>query len=242
SLTGRVARIDLDALVLEVGGIGYLVRTTPQALSATRHGAELTLHTELVVREDSLTLYGFPHAEEAETFRIVQSVSGIGPRTALAVLAGLDPEELRRAVAEEGTKTITRSPGIGPKVAGGMLLELGGKLPAPSVPVAGAAPAVPTAAGGPDAGGVEAVVGPGRRRPRPEPASRPAAPAGTGSTRQSCCSVRGGASEGTDERRRGALAHQRRVAAAGAHGPGRAAPATPPGGRGPAGRARTAVH
>ena len=156
SLTGRVARIDLDALVLEVGGIGYLVRTTPQALSATRHGAELTLHTELVVREDSLTLYGFPHAEEAETFRIVQSVSGIGPRTALAVL---DPEELRRAVAEQDTKTITRTPGIGPKVAGRMLLELGGKLPAPSVPVAGAAPAVPTAAGGPDADVVEALVG-----------------------------------------------------------------------------------
>lgn len=159
SLTGRVARIDLDALVLEVGGIGYLVRTTPQALSATRHGAELTLHTELVVREDSLTLYGFPHAEEAETFRIVQSVSGIGPRTALAVLAVLDPEELRRAVAEQDTKTITRTPGIGPKVAGRMLLELGGKLPAPSAPAPGAAPAVPAAVGGPDADVVEALVG-----------------------------------------------------------------------------------
>ena len=94
SLTGRVVRLDLDALVLEVAGIGYLVRTTPQALAATRHGAELTRHTELVVREDSLTLYGFPQAEEAETFRIVQSVTGIGPRTALAVLAVLDPEEL----------------------------------------------------------------------------------------------------------------------------------------------------
>nr|WP_316249175.1 Holliday junction branch migration protein RuvA [Brachybacterium sp. Z12] len=91
SLTGQVARIDLDSLVLEVGGIGYLVRTTPQALMATRHGAELTLHTELVVREDSMTLYGFPHADEAETFRIVQSVSGIGPRTALAVLGCSSP-------------------------------------------------------------------------------------------------------------------------------------------------------
>ncbi|MGO2606855.1 MAG: Holliday junction branch migration protein RuvA [Brachybacterium tyrofermentans] len=136
SLTGRVARIDLDALVLEVGGIGYLVRTTPQALSSTRHGAELTLHTELVVREDSMTLFGFPHPEEAETFRIVQSVSGIGPRTALAVLAVLDPEELRRAVAEQDAKTITRTPGIGPKVASRMLLELGGKLPAPAGPAA----------------------------------------------------------------------------------------------------------
>lgn len=163
SLTGRVARIDLDSLVLEVGGIGYLVRTTPQALSSTRHGAELTLHTELVVREDSMTLYGFPHADETETFRIVQSVSGIGPRTALAVLAVLDPEELRRAVAEQDAKTITRTPGIGPKVASRMLLELGGKLPAPSgsLPVSGteaAAPAAP-AAPGVDTDVVAALVG-----------------------------------------------------------------------------------
>lgn len=158
SLTGRVARIDLDALVLEVQGIGYLVRTTPQALSSTRHGAELTLHTELVVREDSLTLYGFPHPEEAETFRIVQSVSGIGPRTALAVLAVLDPEELRRAVAEQDAKTITRTPGIGPKVASRMLLELGGKLPAPTTPTGAAAPA-PAPSGGADTDVVEALVG-----------------------------------------------------------------------------------
>lgn len=163
SLTGRVVRLDLDALVLDVAGIGYLVRTTPQALAATRHGSELTLHTELVVREDSLTLYGFPHAEEAETFRVVQSVSGIGPRTALAVLAVLDPEELRRAVAEQDVKTITRTPGIGPKVAGRMLLELGGKLPPPSEAVAGATSAgrtdgTPTP-GGPDADVVEALVG-----------------------------------------------------------------------------------
>src|SRR5699024_1286118 len=103
------------------------------------------LHTELVVREDSMTLYGFPRADEAETFRI-------GPRTALAVLAVLDPEELRRAVAEQDAKTITRTPGIGPKVASRMLLELGGKLPAPSgsLPVSGteaAAPAAPAAPG-----------------------------------------------------------------------------------------------
>ena len=158
SLTGRVARIDLDSLVLEVAGIGYLVRTTPEALSATRHGAELTLHTELVVREDSMTLYGFPHPEEAETFRIVQSVSGIGPRTALAVLAVLEPEELRRAVAEQNAKTLTRTPGIGPKVASRMLLELGGKLPA-STAVASGAPASPSTPQGPDADVVDALVG-----------------------------------------------------------------------------------
>ncbi|MFC7457775.1 Holliday junction branch migration protein RuvA [Brachybacterium sp. GCM10030267] len=165
SLTGRVARIDLDALVLDVGGVGYLVRTTPQALSATRHGVELTLHTELVVREDSMTLFGFPHPEEAETFRIVQSVSGIGPRTALAVLTVLDPEELRRAVADQDVKTIARTPGIGPKVASRMLLELGGKLPAPvgagasGAPGASGGDAEAAPAAGVDADVVEALAG-----------------------------------------------------------------------------------
>lgn len=161
SLTGRVARIELDALVLEVQGVGYLVRTTPQALAATRHGAELTLHTEMVVREDSLTLYGFPHPEETEIFRIVQSVSGIGPRIALAVLAVLEPDELRRAVAQEDTRTITRTPGIGPKVAGRMILELKGRLGAPATP---AEPAADTEApqaphGEIDADVIEALVG-----------------------------------------------------------------------------------
>ncbi|WP_114856062.1 Holliday junction branch migration protein RuvA [Brachybacterium sp. YJGR34] len=163
SLTGRVARIDLDSLVLDVGGVGYLVRTTPEALAATRHDAELTLHTELIVREDSMTLYGFPQHEEAETFRIVQSISGIGPRTALAVLAVLEPEELRRAVAEQDTKALTRTPGIGPKVAGRMLLELGGKLPAPAggpvVPDGAAAAGPAGAVGGVTADVVEALVG-----------------------------------------------------------------------------------
>ena len=163
SLTGRVARIELDALVLDVGGVGYLVRTTPAALSATRHGAELTLHTELVVREDSMTLYGFPLHEEAETFRIVQSVSGVGPRTALAVLTVLEPEELRRAVAEQDAKTLTRTPGIGPKGASRMLLELGGKLPAPAGPSPSASDAPTVGASAPlpgvDADVVAALVG-----------------------------------------------------------------------------------
>lgn len=132
SLTGTVASIGLDSLVLDVHGVGCLVRTTPAALAQTRHGAQLTLHTELVVREDSMTLFGFPSAEDTETFRIVQSVSGIGPRLALAVLAVLSPEDLRRAVAAQDVKAITRTPGIGPKVASRMILELGGRLAPPA--------------------------------------------------------------------------------------------------------------
>lgn len=154
SLTGTVASLGLDSLVLDVRGVGYLVRTTPAALAHTRHGAELTLHTELVVREDSMTLFGFPSASDAEAFRIVQSVSGIGPRLALSVLAVLSPDDLARAVAEQDVKTITRTPGIGPKVASRMILELGGRLaaPAPSEdPAAGAEGATAAAGAAPDA-------------------------------------------------------------------------------------------
>lgn len=160
TLTGTVSSLGLDSLVLDVRGVGYLVRTTPAALAHTRHGAELTLHTELVVREDSMTLFGFPAPAEAEAFRVVQSVSGIGPRLALSVLAVLSPEDLARAVAAQDTKAITKVPGIGPKVAGRMMLELGGKLapPADAAPAAGqAAPAAPVAAAAAQV--VEALVG-----------------------------------------------------------------------------------
>lgn len=162
TLTGRVSHIGLDSLVLEVHGIGYLVRTTPQALQDARHGAELTMHTELVVREDSLTLFGFPGPEETEVFRILQSVTGIGPRIALAVLAVLSPEDLRRAVASEDAKAITRAPGVGAKVAQRMLLELKDRIGSPSVgqheapgsALDGAAPP-----SGPEAEVVAALVG-----------------------------------------------------------------------------------
>lgn len=169
TLTGTVSHIGLDSLVLEVHGVGYLVRTTPEALAHARHGMALTLHTELVVREDSLTLFGFPSARDADAFRVVQSVSGIGPRIALAVLAVLSPDDLARAVAAQDVKAITRTPGVGPKVASRMILELGGKLAAPQGPApaetAGTAAAPPGESGpaspadGVDAQVLEALVG-----------------------------------------------------------------------------------
>lgn len=156
TLTGRVAALSLDSLVLEVNGIGYGVRTTPQLLASTRHGAELTLHTELVVREDSLTLFGFAQSEELEIFRLVQSVSGIGPRIALAVLTVLSPDDVRRAVAEQDAKAIARTPGIGPKVASRLILELSGKL-APQ-PAEGSAEVPSGEAAEPPATGVDRDV------------------------------------------------------------------------------------
>ncbi|MBV7432588.1 Holliday junction branch migration protein RuvA [Dermabacteraceae bacterium TAE3-ERU5] len=132
TLTGEVAWIGLDRLVLEVGGVGYDVRTTHPTLNAVRHGQRVRLFTELVVREDSLTLFGFLERDDADVFTLVQSVTGVGARTALALLSVLSPDDLRRAVLAGDTKAITKTPGIGPKVANRMILELKDKVSAPA--------------------------------------------------------------------------------------------------------------
>lgn len=128
SVTGRVTRVGLDHLVVEVGGVGLLVHTTPGAASATRHGEQITLSTSLVVREDSLTLYGFSHRDEQATFELVQTVSGVGPRLALAMLAVLTPAQLHQAIAAEQYPTLTKVPGIGRKGAERIVLELRDKV------------------------------------------------------------------------------------------------------------------
>ncbi|MGQ4537147.1 Holliday junction branch migration protein RuvA [Dermabacteraceae bacterium P7074] len=132
TLTGEVAWIGLDRLVLEVGDVGYDVRTTHPTLNAVRHGQRVRLFTELVVREDSLTLFGFLDRDDADVFTLVQSVTGVGARTALALLSVLSPDDLRRAVLAGDTKAITKTPGIGPKVANRMILELKDKVSAPA--------------------------------------------------------------------------------------------------------------
>ena len=98
SIRGTVLSVQLDRCVLETGGVGVLVHATPSALAGLRRGQEGTLHTELIVREDSLTLYGFDSVEARQLFLTVQTVSGVGPRLALAVLATLEPDELVRAL------------------------------------------------------------------------------------------------------------------------------------------------
>lgn len=128
SLRGAVSAIALDSFVLDVGGVGYLVHTSPQTLTAVRTGQEILVHTELVVREDSMTVYGFLTKEETDLFRTIQSVSGIGPRIAIAVLAVMDPARFARAVLEEDLKTLTSVPGIGKKGAQRMTLELKDKV------------------------------------------------------------------------------------------------------------------
>ncbi|MBN8883101.1 MAG: Holliday junction branch migration protein RuvA [Salana multivorans] len=129
---GEVAAIGLDHAVLVVSGVGMRVHATPNTLAGLRHGNEAELHTTLVVREDSLTLFGFLEVDERDTFEILQTVSGVGPRLALAMLAVHPPDALRQAVATEDLKALERVPGIGRKGASRIVLELGGRLGAPT--------------------------------------------------------------------------------------------------------------
>jgi holliday junction DNA helicase RuvA len=134
---GRVAGLTLSSAVLEVGGVGLEVMCTPGTLADLRTGQEATLPTSMVVREDSLTLFGFADEDEKQTFELVQTASGVGPKLAQAMVACLSPDDLRRAVAADDVKTLTRVPGIGQKGAQRIILELKDRL---GSPIAGAAP------------------------------------------------------------------------------------------------------
>lgn len=132
SVRGEVLEIGLDHAVIEVGGVGLAVQAAPATLARLRRGEQARLATSLVVREDSLTLFGFTDAEERELFLLVQTVSGIGPRIALATIAVLDPDTLRRALADGDITALTRVPGIGRKGAERLVLELRDKVVAPA--------------------------------------------------------------------------------------------------------------
>lgn len=127
-LTGEVRSITVDRIVLDVAGVGYFVSVTPGTSSAITLGNTLTLHTSMIVREDSMTLFGFLDPKSRETFELVQTVSGIGPRVALSILAHLTPDSLAHAIASESIETLSTVPGIGNKGAQRILLELKGKL------------------------------------------------------------------------------------------------------------------
>ena len=154
SVRGEVLGLGLDHAVVEVGGVGLAVQATPNTLARLRRGQQARLDTALVVREDSLTLFGFADASEREMFLLLQTVSGVGPRVALATLAVLDPDALRRALADGDATALTRVPGIGRKGAERMVLELRDKVVAPA-PV----PSTPAAAGGLRDQVVEALLG-----------------------------------------------------------------------------------
>jgi holliday junction DNA helicase RuvA len=131
-VTGSVAAIAPDGAVIDVSGVGLLVQCTPGTLAGLRLGEQARVATSLVVREDSLTLYGFASEDERNTFELLQTASGVGPRLAQAMLAVLTPEALRRAVAAEDLAVLTSVPGIGRKGAQRIVLELAGRLGPPA--------------------------------------------------------------------------------------------------------------
>jgi holliday junction DNA helicase RuvA len=128
SVRGRVLSIGLDHAVIEMGGFGLAVQATPATLAGLRSGTEAHLWTSLVVREDSLTLYGFSDVEARDLFGLLQTASGVGPRLALATLAVLRPEQLCRALADGNVAALTQVPGIGKKSAERLILELRDKV------------------------------------------------------------------------------------------------------------------
>ena len=121
---GTVASLSLNAVVLDVGGVGYQILCTPGTIAVLRRGVEAELATSMVVREDSQTLYGFADTDERDMFELVQTASGVGPKVAQAMLAVLPPDRLRTAIAGADHAALTTVPGIGRKGAERIILEL----------------------------------------------------------------------------------------------------------------------
>jgi Holliday junction DNA helicase RuvA len=139
-LSGTLAEVTADSAVIDVGGVGYLVQMSGKTLAAIGGvGAEVMILTELQVREDAWTLFGFGSADERDSFRALTSIQGVGGRLALAILSVLSPDELARAVAHEHKAMIGRANGVGPKLAARIANELQGKLGVAGL--GGAAPA-----------------------------------------------------------------------------------------------------
>jgi len=143
-LQGRVAALDPGEVVVDVGGVGFAIQCTPATLAGLRVGALAHVPTALVVREESLTLFGFADDDERSLFELLQTASGVGPKLAQAMLAVHGPEDLRRAVAHEDLAALTQVPGIGRKGAQRIVLELKDRI-GPPLGVAGSS--APNAAG-----------------------------------------------------------------------------------------------
>jgi Holliday junction DNA helicase RuvA len=127
-IRGTVTSVRADRVVVDIGPIGLTAICTPVAASSVRLGERVELMTSLVIREDGWTIYGFLNADERTVFEQVQTVSGVGPRLAMGLLATLSPDELRLAVARDDLVTLTKVPGVGRKGASRLVLELKDKL------------------------------------------------------------------------------------------------------------------
>ncbi|WP_375197753.1 Holliday junction branch migration protein RuvA [Sphingobium sp.] len=158
-LKGRLDSTGLDHAIIDVGGVGYLVGASSRTLAALGPvGEAVTIHTEMLVSEDSIRLVGFARAEERDWFRMLTSVQGVGSRVALAILSALEPAELHRSVATGDKAMIARANGVGPKLAQRIANELKDKIgavPAPAGAVGGGFAALPT--GGHSADAISAL-------------------------------------------------------------------------------------
>jgi len=166
-LKGTVEAIDGDSAVIDVNGVGYLVSASARTLRDLVVGGLATILVETIVREDAIALYGFLETAERDWFRILTTVQGVGARVALSILSTLAPEEIARAIAAQDRTSLSRAPGVGPKLAARLATELKDKAaafgvaPAPSR-AADAGPAVPGGSVNEDA--VSALVNLGYRR------------------------------------------------------------------------------
>lgn len=139
SLSGTVLHAAADSVIVEVGGVGFSVAVPPDVARTARVGEPLALHTSLIVREDSLALFGFATRDELEVFGTMLSVSGVGPKSALGVLSALTVDQIAAAVAEDDDRPFRKVSGIGPKTAKLIVVQLQGRL-APPAPSAAPAP------------------------------------------------------------------------------------------------------
>ncbi len=129
SLAGRVESIDSDAAIIDVGGVGFKVYMPTSSLANIgRPGDAVKVFTHTHVREDNITLYGFPSAEELWLFEVLLGVSGLGPKLSLAMLSALTPDQIRMAIATGSTEMLDMIPGVGKKVASRIVLELKEKI------------------------------------------------------------------------------------------------------------------
>jgi Holliday junction DNA helicase RuvA len=128
SVRGTVLAIAGPAVIIEVGGVGLLIQVTPQHALSLRVGSEASVRTALIVREDDLSLYGFVDADELTVFDALRGVTGVGPKSAMGVLAAMDPGEITQAIARDDDNAFRKVSGIGPKTAKLIVLSLAGKL------------------------------------------------------------------------------------------------------------------
>jgi len=148
SLRGSVLHLEPDSVVIDVGGVGFSVAVTPDIPRSFHVGDEIVLHTNLIVREDALSLFGFATREQLSVFLLLIGVTGVGPKSALGVLASLSVDQIAEAVSGEDDAPFRRVSGIGPKTAKLIVVQLAGKLhPAPAATAAPGRSASPTLAG-----------------------------------------------------------------------------------------------